>query len=648
MFSKCSIVFKIAAVFLFCSTVIVSVMIGYNFWVSRNTIVDMAVKHGEVLGHDTVASVAAELRPIEEVVQNIAIILEDESFSSDDVSSLLQRLISRNKTIFGMAIAFEPYGMFHDKLFYSPYSYRTKKGIALKQLGSNKYRYFFMDWYLLPKELGRPYWSEPYFDEEGGDIMLVTYSVPFYRLQNGERVFAGVVTADISLEWLQERISTMSLYESGYAVLLSQNGTFITHPKGELIGHQTIFSYAEELDDSQLWDIGRAMIDGKTGMVERPNRYNGKTSLFLYMPLTVGDWSVALLLPKDEVLAPLTAVSRNTVIIGLLGFLLLALVIINIARKITKPIRALTDSAIAIASGDLQAKVPSYTAEDEVGRLTGSFATMQESLQKYIEELTDTTIKKERIESELRIAHDIQMSILPKLFPAFPDRTEFDICATIEPAKEVGGDLYDFFFLDDENFCFLIGDVSGKGVPAAFFMAVTKTMLNIVSEQKREPGLILEKVNNDLAKDNDACMFVTLFFGILNINTGVIRYASAGHNPPVMINDGVATWLPSPREPVAGAMEGMQYSTHEVRLGCGDMIFLYTDGVTEAMNEAEELYTDPRLLDVFINQAEVSSKEAIAAVQKTVEDFVGEAEQADDITMLALKFTNCNKLNEHN
>ena len=539
-----------------------------------------------------------------------------------------------------MAIAFEPYGMFHDELFYSPYSYRTKKGIALKQLGSNNYRYFFMDWYLLPKELGRPYWSEPYFDQEGGDIMLVTYSVPFYRLQHGERVFAGVVTADISLQWLQQRIANMSLYQSGYAVLVSQNGTFITHPKGELIGHQTIFSYAEELGDSQLRDIGRAMIDGETGMVERPSTYNGKENLLLYMPLSIGDWSVALLLPKDEVLAPLTAVSRDTVIIGLLGFFLLALVIINIARKITRPIRALTESTMAIAAGDLQAKVPSYPAEDEVGRLTGSFATMQKSLQQYIEELTDTTIKKERIESELRIAHDIQMSILPKLFPAFPDRTEFDICATIEPAKEVGGDLYDFFFLDDENFCFLIGDVSGKGVPAAFFMAVTKTMLNIVSEQKREPGLILEKVNNDLAKDNDACMFVTLFFGILNINTGVIRYASAGHNPPIMINDGVPTWLPSPREPVAGAMEEMHYSTHEVCLGCGDMIFLYTDGVTEAMNEAEELYSDPRLLDVFMDLPEVSSEAAIAAVQKTVEDFVGEAEQADDITMLALKFTN--------
>ncbi len=638
MFNKQSIVTKVSSIFLICSTLIVGLIFGYNYWYSRNTIVEMALDKGQTLGREVAESVAAELKPVEAVVQNIAVALENEDITTSEMTILLNRLISKTRTVYGMAIAFEPYKMEAEREFYAPYSFKDVTGVQQKMLGGSDYNYFLMDWYQIPKELGKPYWTEPYFDTEGGNALMVTYAVPFYRLVDGKHIFYGVVTADIALDWLSEKMAGLKLYENGYPVLYSQNGTVIYHPNEKMIANETIFSYAERFDDQRLWDIGRAMIDGETGVVEYNSNYSGLEIYFLYLPSKVGNWSIGLLLPKNEMLSKLSEVTKNTIIISVLGFLLLALTIISITRKVTKPIIALSQSTKDIAAGNLEAELPVYTAKDELGQLTESFRQMELSLQQYIDELTATTISKERIESELRIARDIQMGILPKLFPAFPERSEFDIFASIEPAKEVGGDLYDFFFLDDDHFCFLIGDVSGKGVPAAFFMAVTKTMLNIVSEQKKDPGQILVKVNDDLAKDNDACMFVTLFLGVLNIKTGHVRYASAGHNPPVLLAQDEVSWLHVPREPVAGAMDGMTYSTCEVDLQKGDTLFLYTDGVTEAMNEEDELYSDPRLLNLLTAAGEKRPEQLVKNVSDSVADFAGEAEQSDDITMLAIQF----------
>jgi sigma-B regulation protein RsbU (phosphoserine phosphatase) len=264
---------------------------------------------------------------------------------------------------------------------------------------------------------------------------------------------------------------------------------------------------------------------------------------------------------------------------------------------------------------------------------------MQKSLNEYVVNLEKTTILKERIESELRIARDIQMGILPKLFPAFPDYDEFDIFASLESAKEVGGDLYDFFFIDPHHFCFLVGDVSGKGVPAAFFMAITKTLIKVIAEREMQPHLIMEKVNNDLAEDNDSCMFVTLFLAILDIRTGDVSYSSAGHNPPVLFTKSKTSYLESQNEPIAGAMQDVKYSTQQLTLAVGDTLFLYTDGVTEAMNKKQELYSDERLLEFLTGIEAQNAEDMIVQVNRSVAAFADGAEQSDDITMLALTYT---------
>lgn len=636
---KNSLALKLAAIVLIFSTLIMGAVLTNSYLFSRALIIEQAEENSRSRGRAMANRLAALIKPIEHATRNIALALADFSLTDREISSLAHLVVENNPDVFGMAIAFEPYTLGHNRLFFAPYSSRKNDSVTTGQLGNSGYRYFYKDWYQLPRELQQPIWTEPYSDRGGAEAFIATYSVPFYRMHNGQKQFAGVVRADISLDWLQEMVSKIKLYDTGYAAVLSRNGTYIYHPLERLIFNETVFSLAEGRNDQELWKIGRNMIEGKTGFVERASVRDNKDSFLFYMPLPIGGWSLAFLFPTDEVLKDANELTRNTLLIGIIGFLLFTAAIIFISRRMVKPIRDLSDAALEIAGGNLNTVLPEIVSRDEVGKLSESFGFMQKSLREFIDDLKQTTAAKERIESELRIAHDIQMSILPKIFPPFPDHKEFDIFATLKPAREVGGDLYDFFFIDEHHFCFLIGDVSGKGVPAAFLMAVTKTLLKVIAEQDLMPGEILEKANNDLAEDNESCMFVTLFLAILDIRNGNVAYGSAGHNPPVLLSNDRAVFLEPLNEPIAGAMPDMIYSTRHMTLAPGETLFLYTDGVTEAMTLEQELYSDQRLLRFLNNSTGDHPGDMIQAVTQSITEFAGKAEQSDDITMLALKYT---------
>jgi sigma-B regulation protein RsbU (phosphoserine phosphatase) len=276
---------------------------------------------------------------------------------------------------------------------------------------------------------------------------------------------------------------------------------------------------------------------------------------------------------------------------------------------------------------------------DEIEDLANTFNTMTSNLKTYMENLRETTAAKERIESDLRIAGEIQASMLPRTFPPFPNRKEVDIFATIEPAKEVGGDFYDFFFVKENKLCFLIGDVSGKGVPAALFMAATKTLLKNEALRDISSGEILFQVNNTLCPDNDACMFATIACAILNTETGEVELSNAGHNPPLIYRGSRGfEFVDVPKGIAAGVMEDTGYDKIKLTLKPGDIIFLYTDGVTEAMNPEGELFSEERLRQCLSVLKPKDVENVINLVRAEITTFVREALQADDITMLALEF----------
>jgi phosphoserine phosphatase RsbU/P len=252
--------------------------------------------------------------------------------------------------------------------------------------------------------------------------------------------------------------------------------------------------------------------------------------------------------------------------------------------------------------------------------------------------LIEAYIEKERLEEGLKLAHDIQMSMLPKTFPPFPERRDLDIFAAITPAKKVGGDFYDFFFLDEHRLCFAIGDVSGKGVPAALFMAVIKTLFKAIASRVQNPSEILSTVNQEICRDNDSQMFTTLFCGILDTRTGEIKYSNGGHNPPYHLSRAGVQQVPKTGGRVLGLLEETSYGWGRLALGSGETIVLYTDGVTEAMDPAGQLFSEQRVESILTQTKFASAREQIEHLTSQITLFAAGAEQSDDIAALAIRY----------
>lgn len=276
---------------------------------------------------------------------------------------------------------------------------------------------------------------------------------------------------------------------------------------------------------------------------------------------------------------------------------------------------------------------------DEIQALSEAIKTMELEINEYIQDLTAVTAEKERIGAELNVATQIQADMLPRIFPAFPEREEFDVYATMNPAKEVGGDFYDFFLVDDDHLAVVIADVSGKGVPAALFMVIAKTLIKNHAQNQEAPGTVFTQTNEQLCEGNDAGLFVTGWMGVLEISTGKFVYVNAGHNPPLLKRaGGTFEWLKSRPGFVLAGMEGVRYRENTLQLEPGDRLYLYTDGVTEATNSHEELFGDERLQNALNEYMDLPVEQFLPKIKECIDAFVGGADQFDDITMLALDY----------
>jgi len=360
------------------------------------------------------------------------------------------------------------------------------------------------------------------------------------------------------------------------------------------------------------------------------------------------DWFIVAMAPVQEIKAPADSlVSRQSMIIAMIFIASLTVTFLLVAR-ISRPLNRLAAYAKELPSHDFTVAedkaessiddLPSKS-KDEVGRLAEAFIFMKAELKKNIRHLMETTAVKERIESELNLAREIQLGILPKIFPPFPEHSEFDLHATLRPAKEVGGDLYDFFFIDDDHLCFSVGDVSDKGVAAALFMVITRTLIKTRAQEGLAVDDIMFHINNTLSADNPKTMFVTLIVGILDIHTGEVRYANGGHNPPIIISgDQGSYYAESLSGPFLGVKADIPYQEIVLSLKPGDAILLYTDGVTEAMNPKKEVFSEERLLFEAECLRDRSAVDIINNLLVRIAQHAESEPQSDDIALMVLRY----------
>ena len=613
------------------------VALGFQFYQSREAVRQEAISHASQILDKTSLRVEGILNRVE-VASNMTkwLVLRHPN-KADSMFVYSRGMLQNNPDFYNCSIAFEP-EHFQDKgRYFSAYTRYVGDSLRTTQGGSDNYQYFFMDWYLMSTLLDKPCWTEPYvdFDVATNTSEMVTSYCQTIKDKEGKKI--GVINTSLSINWLSHTISMVKPYPNSYSIMIGRGGTYFVHPDTSKITRQTIFTQTMEHPDTALIALGHAMQRGEEGM--KKMFFNGKDCYVFYKPLGQTGCSMAIVCPEEDIFGGFDRLRRAVMSIVVVGLLLMLYLFIRIITRELSPLRRLAREAETIASGQFDAVLPDFQRIDEIGQLSHSFGNMQQSLVKYIEELKETTAQKASIESDLRIASGIQMGMLPENFPTKADRDDVQIYASLTPAKEVGGDLFDFYFRDDKLF-FCIGDVSGKGVPASLFMAVTRSVFRTVSVHESMPNNIVTIMNTIIADMNKTQMFVTLFVGVLDLPTGHLHYCNAGHDAPLLIGDGIGELPCDPNIPV-GFLPSWEYSLQEAQISTGTTIFLFTDGLTEAMDANYNQFQMERINDVAsqaLSQQQQEPHQLINKMTDAVHQFVGDAEQSDDLTMMAIQY----------
>ena len=577
---------------------------------------------------------------------------------------LVERTVAQNPRIRSCGISFVENYYPGKGRGYMPYAVRRDSShIEVNNFGAERQNYLGEDWFLKALDAKDGFWSEPFFEGNDSVSPLVAYVRPVFD-QQGRAV--AVLGADISLDWLREKMekADWDLYceqwtgfneerrakreefWKPYSMIVSRKGTFIVHPDERRIIRDSIGSIVKASKDTVLVTMAQRILEGKSSKIfevtDEDNYecsdFDGRSGYVFFTPINHAGWSLVLFTPA-------LSLDMIAYFIGALlaFFVLLAVVIVWLVsrysiKRAAKPLKQLASSADEVAKGNFEVPLPYIKHRDEIGNLRDAMEDMQHSLAKYVSELQETTASKAAIEQELKTAHDIQMAMLPKIFPPFPERDDIDIYGQLTPAKDVGGDLFDFFILDEKLY-FCIGDVSGKGVPASLVMAVTRSLFRNVAAHTSEPNQIAAALNEVLSDGNETNMFVTAFVGILDLGNGLMRYCNAGHDAPLLVGQGVGV-VPCDANLPLGVMPGYRYTLQELTMERGTTIFLYTDGLNEAEDADHVQFGIQRVQDVAERLLEAGKNQSVTMVERMAEEvhgFVGDAEQSDDLTMLAIR-----------
>lgn len=506
-------------------------------------------------------------------------------------------------------------------------------------------------------EEGEVYWSHPVRDGSGRGIALIC-AMPVYV--DGRLV--GVAGSGGLIKNIYEMVQSTSIGTSGYAFLFNTESMKVI-ANGNADGDSEINRFRENLLDAgnrELADVLEKVRNSPSGISKLT--LDGRESYLAYSKLTTADWAVVTVISLDDasivghtnelrdnisvitgetiddIKSKIALMAKFFLAVALLVTLAVIVLSNKFARRLTRPLDVLTEGVGKISGGNLDYRIR-VESQDETALLGEAFNRMSDSLKNYIDNLSRITAEKERIGAELDIARNIQASMLPCIFPAFPDREEFDIYATMDPAKEVGGDFYDFFMVDERHLAIVVADVSGKGVPAALFMVIGKTLIKDHTQPGRDLGEVFTEVNELLCEANSEGLFITAFEGVLDLTSGEFSFVNAGHEIPYIYRKGKGF---EPYKIRAGfvlaGMEGIRYQCGRMQLEPGDKIFQYTDGVTEATNSENMLFSMERLADVLRKNALLAPSELLPEINAAIDAFVGDAPQFDDITMLCLEY----------
>jgi len=634
-------------------SLILSITSGIGYVISKDHVLTEARLQARDTVKESVYELETMLHGLVQSTNKLGLVLGYSSITPQKANKVLFDLIQSNPKLYGAAIALEPrYSL--DSFGYASYAFRQGdevNSLDLTEGRDSPTEYLSQNWYVDAKSAGQPVWSEPYFDELGGKVLMVTYSVPIFQstfpllYQEDNQAFIGVVTADIELSRLSDFMNQIRVGESGYAMLVSDQGTLMSFPDPEFRLSPISDLYPPN-DPSKGIVFTQQILGQAAGVIKTQCFHSEDACLVGHTELASSGWSFVVVLEEDEFLAPIRDYLFRIIGIGLLTLGLLLVVIHVVTKKVITPISSLSRLVGRIGEGDLSTVLPDVKSKDEVHTLVEAVNNMQNHLKQYIRDLEKETALSARLRGEMDAATQIQMAMLPGEGNFEFSGPSYDMYALLDPAKSVGGDLYFHYPEDEQKSYFVIGDVSDKGVAAALFMAKTITLLNQLVIQGKEPSELLFALNNELEKNNDACMFVTLWCGILDHDSLELRYASGGHMAPLLCSDQqtdseslscVFDEIPQENGMALGLMSDADFPENRLKLNEGDKLFLYTDGIDEARNSNDQFYGMERLKTVLSQGVDDSAKSISKAVYGSVKAFAEGTYQSDDITVMAIR-----------
>lgn len=571
----------------------------------------------------------------EENVVDMTIMGETFYYSGSDrkkstLEALLYENFKKDQTSQGGGIFFEPYVVKKNQKFFSSYAYESDNGVLIDNGFNNEvHSYFKKSWY---KELKEEFakgkmvaWSTPYVDDVGTKSLMITAGSPLYTYKHE---LLGIATTDWVLDDIIIFLKAIKPGENSFIVFAD-------------LTHDFIIAVDKNGIDGKSY-IGKPLssVEWYNSSLKNEDEFIYQDTAYIFFDKKLENNMILIMgVPRNEFLREINHRTNYMILMLIFSCLFLTLIIyIALYVYVNKPIDYMKRKAEEIGKGSLNVKME-IKSPKEFADLSSSFNQMTDNLKDYISKAEKANYEKEQIETELKIAKTIQESSLPNVFPPYPERCEFDIYAFMETAHDVGGDFYDFFFIDEFHFVFLIADISGKGAPAALFMMSTKTMMENISHAGYSVDKIINTLNQEICKNNKQGLFVTIFCGILDTRDGIISYVNAGHNPPIIKTQKETYYLEAESNVILGAFDDVMYKKGEIKLNKDDAIILYTDGMTEATNSDKEFYGEEKLL-ASVKNADFKNnlKRASFEVKNKLKSFTRESEVADDITFLALKY----------
>lgn len=629
--NKTRISYRLSIYILSTTIVVISAIVLLNYRYTKRMLMqrieESVINQSELI----INRVARQIVSAQEITRNVA----NQSLyylKHNDLEFFLKNVLEANQILNGIHIDLKP--EFSNGRFQSRYTaYKELDSVLCSDSGNKCIFEQYPDFYKQLERSLNGFWTEPYICKRDNKQLVISFSFPV--ILPGTDQIVGNASGEIAMEYINQVVSGIKIGKEGVSFIINKSGLFLTHPVNEWIMKRNLFELPEKILPPNISELKRMVENGQHGSgYGFPEMYNSRKAWFYFAPMPYTNWTVIILIPEKQMFNDLWVVFRQIITVSLIGILLIFAIFIIIFRRTLNPLMQITRD---IQSFSFEGKKED-SVKNEIVALVESLEVLQTRYGQFQQEQNQTKKDKRRFDKEMKSAKEIQFNIIPSGYPAFPDRDEFDLYAVLNPAQIIGGDLYDYFFIDKDHLLFTIGDVSGKGIPASLFMAVAHTLIkgnaSVLSSKH-----IVEMLNKKLSHRNTNQHFLTIFLGILDVQNGILDYCNAAHNYPYILrNNGEIETLDQTHGLPVGIYPGKSYNSSSTVLKPGDTILLFTDGVIDCRDENDNTYGQQRLEENLQNLQNLTCIKMITKIENSLNLFKGNSLQADDISLMTLQY----------